>query len=95
MCLLSAKLNDTDANCSSNHGDHYACVCVAEELKTEIVEVEFMFKLMAWLGIYVGTPSAITYVTLSYQDNFVVFFMLVVGTVLLAILPLWGNPARR
>ena len=54
-----------------------------------------MFKLMAWLGIYVGTPSAATYVTLSYQEHFVVLFALFVGVGLLAILPLLGNPARH
>lgn len=54
-----------------------------------------MFKLMAWLGIYVGAPSAVTYVTLSYQDHFVVIFVLVTGTVLLAILPLLGNKTRH
>jgi len=54
-----------------------------------------MLKLMAWLGTYVGTPSVATYVTLSYQDHFVVFFALFVGVGLLAILPLLGNPNRH
>ena len=54
-----------------------------------------MFKLMAWLGIYVGTPSAATYVTLSYLDHFVVFFVFSVGAILLAILPLLDNPTRH
>jgi|GEM_PF-3630712 len=54
-----------------------------------------MFKLMAWLGFYVGTPSMATYATLSYQDHFVVFFALFVGAVLLAVLPLLGSPIRR
>ncbi|MBS1246255.1 MAG: hypothetical protein H6R47_454 [Proteobacteria bacterium] len=54
-----------------------------------------MFKIMAWLGIYVGTPSVATYMTLSFQDNFIVFFAFFVGAVLLAIFPLLGNPTRR
>ena len=54
-----------------------------------------MFKFIAWLGIYVGSPSVATYVTLSYQDHFVVFFALFVGVGLLAILPLLLNPIRH
>jgi hypothetical protein len=95
MCLMSARLKATHANCSSKHGDHYACLCMAVVLATVFFEVIFMFKLMAWLGIYVGAPSAVTYVTLSYQDHFVVIFVLVTGTVLLAILPLLGNQTRH
>lgn len=54
-----------------------------------------MFKIMAWLGIYVGTPSVTTYLTLSFQDHFIVFFAFFVGAVLLAVLPLLGNPIRH
>jgi len=95
MCLLSATLKATGANCSRNHSDHYASLCVAVVVEAAVIEEEFMFKLLAWLGIYVGTPSVATYVTLSYQDHFVVFFVLVVGTFLLAILPLLGNLSRH
>ncbi len=89
-----------DASAISHTQDHlliqhrrqrrYASLCVAV-----LLGVALMFKLMAWLGIYVGTPSVATYVTLSYQDHFVVFFVLFVGVVLLAILPLLGNPTRH
>jgi hypothetical protein len=68
---------------------------VAVVLEAVFIEAAFMFKLMAWLGIYVGTPSVATYATLSYQDHFVVFFALFVGVGLLAILPLLGNPIRH
>ena len=54
-----------------------------------------MFKLMAWLGIFVGTPSVAAYESLAYQDHFVVFFVLGIGTILLAVLPLLGDPARH
>jgi len=62
---------------------------------TDLLEAVFMFKLMAWLGFYVGAPSMATYATLSYQDHFVVFFALFVGAVLLAVLPSLGNPIRH
>jgi len=64
-------------------------------LEVVFTEGVFMFKVMAWLGMYVGTPSVATYATLSYQDHFVVFFALFVGAVLLAMLPLLGRPARH
>jgi hypothetical protein len=54
-----------------------------------------MFKLMAWLGIYVGAPSLASYATVSSQDNFTVFFAFFVAAGLLALLPLLWNPARR
>ena len=64
-------------------------------MEAVFIEAALMFKLVAWLGVYVGTPSVATYVTLSYQDHFVVFFALFVGVGLLAILPLLGNPIRH
>jgi hypothetical protein len=54
-----------------------------------------MFKTMAWLSLYVGTPSVATYLTLSYQDHFIVLFALLVGVVLLAVLPLLVDATRR
>jgi hypothetical protein len=54
-----------------------------------------MFKLMAWLGIYVGAPSLASYATVSSQDNFTVFFAFFVAAGLLALLPLLWNPVRR
>jgi hypothetical protein len=50
---------------------------------------------MTWLGIYVGTPSLASYATVSFQDNFVVFFAFFVAAGLLAFLPLLWKPARR
>jgi len=80
----------THSNCSRDGSFRYAKRSVAV-----LLEVVLMFKIMAWLGIYVGTPSVATYMTLSFQDNFIVFFAFFVGAVLLAIFPLLGNPTRR
>ena len=94
MCLPSTTLKPT-FHCSRDDSACYVALSVAFVLEAAFIEVVFMFKLMAWLGIYVGTPSAATYVTLSYQEHFVVLFALFVGVGLLAILPLLGNPARH
>ena len=70
------------------------CLCVTELLEAGFMGV-CMFKLMTWLGIYVGTPSLASYATVSFQDNFVVFFAFFVAAGLLAFLPLLWKPARR
>lgn len=81
--------------CSRDDSARYVLLSVVVVLVAEFIEVVSMFKIMAWLGIYVGTPSVATYLTLSFQDHFIVFFAFFVGVVLLAILPLLGNTARR
>jgi hypothetical protein len=68
---------------------------VTDLLEAIFREIVFMVKLMAWLGVYVGTPSLASYATLSFQDNFVVFFAFFVAAGLLAILPLLWKPSRH
>jgi hypothetical protein len=52
---------------------------------------------MLKLGLWVGTPSAMTYLASSYSalvDNFVLFSLFAVAAFALAILPRLSEPVR-
>lgn len=54
-----------------------------------------MLRVLAWMGLYVGTPSAATWGMAFITEPFVVLFALSAFTLLLAVLPYLGEPAHR
>lgn len=56
-----------------------------------------MIKALLWMGMYVGIPSAATWLTsvyLTLADQFLIFFVFSVGALLIAILPRLAEPPR-
>lgn len=54
-----------------------------------------MLRVPAWIGLYVGTPSAATWGIVSFTDLSVALFALSIFTLLLAVLPHLGETARH
>lgn len=54
-----------------------------------------MLRVLAWMGLYVGTPSAATWGIITFSDLSLVFFALSIFVLLLAVFPHLGETARR
>jgi Na+/H+ antiporter NhaD/arsenite permease-like protein len=57
-----------------------------------------MLRVLGWLGLYVGAPTAATWwsaVNLSFVDHFVMFFLVSMAALVVAIVPRLSGSAAR